>query len=913
MRTQKQADDIAAACADFASSRAAVGLAELRVRGLQPESLLAVGQPREGFLRRLSQGAAGAPAGAAEHAASPLAAFDRARRGGAAGGGCEPAAAFARALLDAAGPLALTHAVDLSGQPKFGGADGGAGDGAAFGGLWDGFLRWADPSPWAQTQGALDDGSAGDSGGSGGSGGGGEQEDEPMTPMAPTLPADALVNPAAAGCGHGSGTEGNAPSADDGAHVRRSRRPKAARRMDACFAGDADVNWAVGALRAGVPAAPKSPGLAPRRVVAHHHLAPLQTMPRAPPAHGGGHTREVEEGAAGGNATADAHMADSHGEGALRAVEALLKRVSAGGGGSDSDATAEHAVEGLLRLRCDTPPASPLSVGAGRAASPFAAGGRPRSAGAAFGRRHYRVRSPDPAGIAARAVAAATAAAAARARSSGEDGGGPLFRDDTAGRRSRSVSPGASCAGDSRPSAPSALATLRTSAAVNSAPTAAAAAGPGTPVLAVALPPQASPVVALTRFGTEHRGIDGWPRVAPLPLELRRDFAWAGDAGGGAGGGGGGAPSPSPLGRGRPETARVAIRRIGDGCGDDSSDEDYVPGLESEGGHGGGGGGRPRSAHTPRGHAGGARAGELASPAAHAGARPASAAGHRRGGRKPARRAAGRELKASAKGPCANCGVDKSVLWRCHPVDASIRLCNACGIYRRSTGRDRPLSAALRGGGGGGGGGGSGARAAATGKGRGQQPPAVGHRAQLAEEGETPEEEEPAEALLALPLQPAPVPPRPQQQSIMAAGIVPALAGRVGVPAIAGLPMMAPIRVAAVTAAAQQPARPVAPQPLPVQAQHAAQLQQALLLQALQGQQLLAADGAATPLLHAIQGLLLQAVAAQQQRQSQQARPPPPLQLPQQGQASGGAQQGAALSPSRKRRNDGDAGAAGAF
>ena len=59
------------------------------------------------------------------------------------------------------------------------------------------------------------------------------------------------------------------------------------------------------------------------------------------------------------------------------------------------------------------------------------------------------------------------------------------------------------------------------------------------------------------------------------------------------------------------------------------------------------------------------------------------------GGRKG--RGAPKEPKASSKGPCANCGVEKSILWRCHPLDNSVRLCNACGIYRRSTGRDRPV------------------------------------------------------------------------------------------------------------------------------------------------------------------------------------------------------------------------------
>lgn len=171
-----------------------------------------------------------------------------------------------------------------------------------------------------------------------------------------------------------------------------------------------------------------------------------------------------------------------------------------------------------------------------------------------------------------------------------------------------------------------------------------------------------------------------------------------------------------------------------DGNGDDSSDEDYVPGEEDDCERGplarhhcdGGSGGHSRSRRgwsydvasdgdeprTPVDAAAAAAhpaSGELSfgvftneddSPSAATAAgqlRRAWDEGPVRGGSAPpgvraeavawrpqgsgrkGGRSSNKEPKASSKGPCANCGVEKSILWRCHPLDDSVRLCNACG------------------------------------------------------------------------------------------------------------------------------------------------------------------------------------------------------------------------------------------
>jgi hypothetical protein len=472
---------------------------------------------------------------------------------------------------------------------------------------------------------------------------------------------------------------------------------------------------------------------------------------------------------------------------------------------SGSDVTAEHAAEGLLRLRCDTPPASPLSRASPRA-------------GGFSGRLHYRVRSPDPALLPGhhhhhqQSAAAPPRPLPALVVGGGGGGwsraGGRVGSDaDDAGSRAASPSnsgatPHAACgfggttppgswAGS--PGAPHHLAP-------------AAAAG-GTTPLAVQMQQ------ALTRFGVEHRksfnsGESPSPLVAGMRLaaEQLRQLEGATSRGGSPADlqplptAAAGAPVGSPASGGTypvRHPRRRARRRGGvtgtaggaAGTGDeDSGDEDYTPGDDESEGTGGraaaargsprgagyravrgpglfgslrdvaavasdgdepfgyraagtgagsmkanhwfhqratphlgdacAGGGIPSPRAMMEGGGGGASEGAFpplspvpwrlqagAAPTApRSGSAPPSRgpqspragrpAQARKGG---ARRSASKEPKASSKGPCANCGVEKSVLWRCHPENDGVRLCNACGIYRRSTGRDRPTDGVFRG------------------------------------------------------------------------------------------------------------------------------------------------------------------------------------------------------------------------
>jgi hypothetical protein len=381
---------------------------------------------------------------------------------------------------------------------------------------------------------------------------------------------------------------------------------------------------------------------------------------------------------------------------------------------SDCEATPEHAAEGLLRLRCDTPPASPmLRAGTGGPPSPFGAagggGGGGEGGARARSRQRYRTRSPDAAGAAGLRLSAPagldgwqrgggpassgpepTAAGAPNARDAGSRATSPQPDEATSprtpppparwGASDAPATPPAAGVAEAFASAPPRMSSLGAAAAE------AAGSGAGTPLH-----------IALTRFGAEHR----------------RSHA---------------AESPPPTGgRGKRGAPGRWHGGRGDGGSGDSSDEDYVPGEEDDGGGSGSGGGsgggsrrrRPsgaaQAAHpasplrpgaspgSPAAAGGGLPAGAWngaappspawrldgigAPPALPRGAggssAPASPGGRRPGSARPrGRPGSGREPKASSKGPCANCGVDKSILWRCHPADDSVRLCNACGGFK---------------------------------------------------------------------------------------------------------------------------------------------------------------------------------------------------------------------------------------
>ncbi|KAI8465546.1 MAG: hypothetical protein J3K34DRAFT_487467 [Monoraphidium minutum] len=752
----KPASEVEAACARALAPPAPAHrcLARLHALGFQPGSLVG-GWRREVFLGRLA--AAGAGPGPLARAAAALAAFDKGRVG---------AAGLGHALLAAVGAAALVAAVDLGSaflvEPRHMGlwqgllsvdlngngaapdsdgdevqsgdegeerASAGAGDkmcgncAACKTRVWRhgaGLLLCNACGMYLQKHGthrtaelivahlqrlereraataAVEDSRAA------GAAGGAHEEPQAMDEGGAAAVADEAMELDEA-------AEGGAEVGRGGAPVRRSRRPKAARPLGEGFVGVDAVDWSLGSLRAPLMIGLGGGGGGAFGVgsVLRHSWGESAGGAAALGKDGGVAQGMEEDGAApgGGGCGEDARQA---------AVAALLERCSHDGA---TDATAELAVAGLLRLRCDTPPASPVKGGGG-AGSPFGAGS-PLGASSP-GRARPRSGSSHAFG----------AAAGSPRRAAGGGGWGDSWGHAPGSGGSVSCEDSGARA-TPPPSVP-----------------------PAVDGAAAAF--SASPKPQMTRFEAEHRhqrttpgaaAVDqpSWPPQAAGAVSgaagrlrvsddtrLRSDGAVGAGAPGGAAGGGLRAPQ-----RGRKPRGPRSGAGGGGGDGGGDSDEDYVPGADGcgaggdERGGGPGSGGRRRRAHAggsddmePLGGAAPLLGGLSASGEAHGapgaaaqlrlqlqlsgggsgGAAPPSPPPRRSGSAPPlapagvrrrAARGPAKEPKTSSKGPCANCGVERSILWRCHPEDDSVRLCNACGIYRRSTGRDRPTDGVFR-------------------------------------------------------------------------------------------------------------------------------------------------------------------------------------------------------------------------